>query len=380
MKKISVHLGSRSYTVLIGRNLLSRIGSLLKPLRLGPKILMVTNRRVARLFLLEVRRSLIRAGFEVVRPHLLARGNERDKSKEGLLRLWEHMARVGLDRTSTLLALGGGVVGDLAGFAASTYMRGISLIQVPTTLLAQVDAAIGGKTAINLPSAKNVVGTFYQPRLVIADVAALRGMGQHPRGLGELKNSFAEIIKYGIIEDLQLFHLLEERIEGFFSSAKRKPLGDRELSFLETVVWRSAQVKARVVEADERELKGRRMILNYGHTFGHALEAASHYRLPHGEAVVLGMVCAARLARKNGLLRAEDEIRQKRLIQKLGLPTQINGRRFPVKRIMCPMLLDKKKKEGRLQFVLPVAIGRVKVMEDISLDRVRSVLFELGAK
>ncbi len=376
MKKIPVRLKDRSYSILIGKNLLPSIGKLLKRLKLGRKILIVSNARVAKLFLAPVRSSLFRAGFDMVPPYFLKHGNERDKSKESLLQLWEHMAQVGLERSSTVLALGGGVVGDLAGFAASTYMRGIPVVQAPTTLLAQVDAAIGGKTAIDLPLAKNIVGTFHQPRLVISDVATLKRMGLARNGLTEMKNSIAEIIKYGMIADLLLFRLLEQKIESFLSSAAKRPLGSKELAFLETVVERSVRIKARVVAEDERETKGRRMILNYGHTFGHALEAASHYQLPHGEAVALGMVCAARLARKRGIFSARDEERQNRLIHQVGLPICIGALRLKQGRVISAMLLDKKKKGGKPRFILPVAIGRVKVVDDVSLQEIKYALGE----
>ena len=373
MKKIHLNLGPRSYSILIGRNLLPQTGKLIKPLQLGKKVFVVTNRKIKGLgFLKTVESSLKKSGFEVV-EHLLPYGSEKDKSQESLFKLWRHMAEAKLERNSAVLALGGGVIGDLAGFAASTYMRGIPVIQVPTTLLAQVDAAIGGKTAIDLPVAKNIVGTFYQPRLVVVDVTTLKTMGLDPLGLRELKNSFAEIIKYGIIQDLQLFRLLEEKVEWFFSQARRKPLGNPELAFLEKVVWHSIRVKAKVVQEDERETKGKRMILNYGHTFGHAFEAVSNYRLPHGEAVALGMICAARLARKKGMLGKKDEERQNRLIRKVGLPVKLN-RRFSPDRVIRPMLLDKKKKGGKLRFVLPEAIGRVRVVDHISAGEIKQAI------
>jgi len=357
MKRILVRLKERSYPILIGRNLVASVGSFLKPLKLGPKILIVTNEAVSNLFLASVLSSLKRAGFELAAPYLLEHGDERDKSEKTLLRLWEHMARAKLERTSTLLALGGGVVGDVAGFAASTYMRGISLVLVPTTLLAQVDASIGGKTGIDLPSAKNLVGTFYQPRMVISDVGTLQKIPTR-----ELRNGFAEIIKYGMIRDAALFRLLEREKNWF------------EPDFLETVIARSAAVKAEIIERDERETKGERIILNYGHTFAHAFEAASQYRLPHGEAVALGMVSAARLARKKKLLRASDEERQNRLIEKAGLPTERARYRLGHHGILQHMMLDKKKREGKPRFVLPSAVGCVKVVENVSLAELKEIL------
>lgn len=379
MKKINVRLGTNSYPILIGRGMLPKIGTLLKPLRLGSKILVVTNRRVAALFLKPIRTSLKRAGYEVY-EYRLGHGSELDKSQKSLFELWKKMAELRLERNSTVLALGGGVVGDLAGFAASTYMRGIHLIQVPTTLLAQVDAAIGGKTAIDLPAAKNIAGTFYQPKMVISDMSTLEtGLKDSQFRRRELKNGFAEIIKYGVIQDPKLFGLLEKKLSAVLLFIRRKKsIGNRELSFLEEGVWRSARVKAKVVGADERETKGKRMILNYGHTFAHAFEAAKNYRLPHGEAVALGMICAAHLARNRGIFTLENEWRQNCLIQSAGLPTQLRRYRFRLNQVLGSMLLDKKRSEGKLRFILPVAIGRVKAVRDVSISEVKKTLKELG--
>ncbi|MBI4115556.1 MAG: 3-dehydroquinate synthase [Candidatus Omnitrophica bacterium] len=384
MKKITLHLHGRSYSIVIGKNLLSSIGNLLKPLGLGSKILIVSNKRVAAYFLRPVQNSLRRAGFEVS-IHLLPYGDEKDKSESQLIRLWKAMAEAGLERSSTILALGGGVVGDVAAFAASTYMRGISVVQVPTTLLAQVDAAIGGKTAIDLPLAKNIVGTFYHPRLVICDVSTLGSLQKLAKLTNfrqqEIQNGLAEVVKYGMIRDASLFKLLEKRIEKILSSIRKKSsLNNSELSFFGIVVWRSARVKVKVVEEDERETKGKRVILNYGHTFAHAFEAAKKYRLPHGEAVALGMVCAARLAQKQGFLSKKDELRQNELIRKIGLPTRLEKYGFHPKQVIHHMLLDKKKKGGKLRFILPEAVGRVRVASDISLSEVNQILKELGRK
>lgn len=377
MKEIKLNLSERSYSIVIGRNLLASLGRLLKPLGLGSKVLIVSNRCVAGLFLKTVQKSLKQAGFNEETPFLLPHGDERDKSKEVLFKLWEHLAHSGFERTSTLVALGGGVVGDLAGFAASTFMRGIRLIQVPTTLLAQVDSAIGGKTAIDLPSAKNIIGTFYEPRLVVCDVQVLERMGLSKEGMRGLRNSLAEVIKYGVIQDKELFKLLEEKIAWFLSCARKKILGPPELSFLETVVARSARVKAGVVEEDEHETKGRRLILNYGHTFAHAFEAASNYRIQHGEAVALGMVCAARLAWLLGIFSKEEELRQRRLIWEAGLPVHLGPYRLRPEKILDSIQLDKKKKEGRLRFVLPVRMGKVQVFSEVSASEINRVLSDM---
>ena len=365
MRKITVHLGERSYPILIGRGLLVRLGRFLKPLRTGSKVLVVSNRKVASYFFQTIRRSLVRSGFQVS-LFLLPFGDERDKSDRVLVKLWQRMSQIGLDRTNTIVALGGGVVGDVSGFAASTYMRGIALVQVPTTLLAQVDSAIGGKTAIDLPSAKNMVGTFYQPRLVVCDVETLKGLGEK-----EFRNSFAEVVKYGVIRDSKLFALLEQKGPAFISDLERKSFGRTQLSFLEMIVWRSAQVKARVVEEDEQETKGKRMILNYGHTFAHALEAASKFRIQHGEAVARGMIFAGDLACRMGIFSEKDRQRQIDLIYKINVPKKY---RFTGTQLLPFMKRDKKVRHGRLRFVLPTGIGQVKIFDDVPQKLLKQVL------
>ena len=354
MKKITVHLKERSYPILVGRGFLSSVGWFLKPLKVGSKVLIVSNRRVAQYFLKPVCESLKKAGFQGF-SHYLSHGDERDKSEKELLRLWSKMAQIPLDRTSTVIALGGGVVGDLTAFATSTYMRGVALVQIPTTLLAQVDSAIGGKTAIDLPAAKNMVGTFYQPRMVICDIMTLNRLG-----LKEFRNSFAEVIKYGIIQDPPLFELLERKADRFFSSLKRKVLGPSELTFLETIVWRSALVKSKVVERDERETKGKRMILNYGHTFAHALEGASGFKIPHGEAVAKGMILAGELAFRMGIFGKDAQARQERLIKQVGFS---GNHHFSGAQLLSFMKRDKKVRDGKLRLVLPKKIGQVGIYQ-----------------
>ena len=371
MKKIPVRLGDRSYSIIVGRNLLSSLGRFLKPLQLGSKVLIVSNKKVAGYFLKTVSRSLAQSGFKVSH-YLLSHGNERDKSEQELLKLWQAMARIPLDRKSAVLALGGGVVGDLAGFAASTYMRGIPFIQIPSTLLAQVDSAIGGKTGIDLRAAKNMVGTFYHPRLVLADIDTLRRLP-----LAEFQNSFSEVIKYGMIQDAGLFRLLENKLDWFLSSAAVHSFGAKQMAFLETVVWRSARIKAKVVEEDEREMKGKRMILNYGHTFAHALEGASGFKVSHGQAVAWGMILAGELAVRLGIFSPQAQIRQKSLIQKLGFRLQYT---LSARKIMSFMKRDKKVVDGKLRLILPRGIGRVEVNDKISKKQVQKVLNQFGSK
>ncbi|MBI1978273.1 MAG: 3-dehydroquinate synthase [Candidatus Omnitrophica bacterium] len=365
MKKITVHLKERSYPILIGRGLLSSLGRLFKTLEVGPKVLVVSNDRVASRFYQTIQNSLKRAGFQAL-LFKLSHGDERDKSEKILTKLWEAMSRARLDRASAIIALGGGVVGDISAFAASTYMRGIALIQIPTTLLAQVDSAIGGKTAIDLASAKNVVGTFHQPKMVVCDVEALRSL--NPR---EFRNSFAEVVKYGMIRNPKLFRLLEQKGNWFFSSLEKGSFGSPQYRFLETIVSHSIRVKARVVEQDERETKGLRMILNYGHTFGHALESASRFKIPHGEAIATGMILAGELARRIGIFPRKAQDRQVRLIKRICRPVAYS---YSANRLLSLMKRDKKSRNGKIRLVLPRAIGKVEVCDRTSDRQIRSVL------
>lgn len=371
MKKEKVTHAGGKYFILIGHDLLGSIGRLAKPvLRPGAKVFIVSNKKVAGLFLSKVERSLQKAGFKTS-IFLLPHGNENDKSTDTLFQLWKRMAEIPLERTSAVVALGGGVVGDVSGFAASAYMRGIPVIQVPTTLLAQVDSAIGGKTAINLPTAKNIVGAFYSPSLVISDIGVLKTLP-----LSQVSHQFSEIIKYGVIQDGALFKILERKMAIFFSGLQAKRFGKNETRFLEEVIGRSAKVKADVVSEDERET-GRRMILNYGHTFGHGFEAASGYQMSHGNAVGLGMLCAGRLAAKLGLWRKEEEQRQAALIQSLPGLKPLRHFSFGPEKIYFSMARDKKKKDGRLRFVLPVKIGKVVVKDNISPGLIRGAIEEI---
>lgn len=370
MKRLIVRTSQGSYPIWIGRGLFPSAGDIFKRLRLGPKVMIVSNRAVARHYLRPVYESIRKRGFSVSH-YLLPFGDERDKSLPVLERLWKQMARIPLERSSTIAALGGGVVGDLCGFAASTYMRGINVVQIPTTLLAQTDASIGGKTAIDLPQAKNIVGTFHQPKAVLSDIGTLQTMSER-----QWRNSFAEVIKYGMIGDPVLFRLLETKTAALLRSVSQKKFGREEWLQLETIVTHCAQVKADIVSRDERETKGLRMILNYGHTFAHAFEAASGYHLPHGEAVVVGMVLAARLARKEGMCSEETARRQANLIREVGLPLRFSEKDYSVKRLLNFMKRDKKIRNGKLRLVLPREIGRVEVCGEISKHKVIRLLKE----
>lgn len=373
MKKIRLSCTS-TYDIVIGKSVLAKLGSLLGKQKKGRKALVVSNPKVAKLYLASVRKSLKAKGFDVYEVRT-PYGSERDKSEKVLLSLWNKMAAIPLERGSLVVALGGGVIGDLAGFAASTYMRGVSVVQVPTTLLAQVDSAVGGKTAIDLKAAKNIIGAFHQPSLVLSDVQTLKSLP-----FAFLRDSMAEVIKYGVIEDITLFKLLEKQGPSVFKRLKQRKWNAKDAAFLEQIVWRSARVKANVVAADEFEKKGKRVMLNLGHTFAHGFEAASNFRLSHGAAVAIGMACAARLAVLLKMMKASDEQRLLQLINALGLSDSIRGLRLPMKQVMDAMQRDKKKKAGKIRFVLPTRIGKTVVKENIPNSLVLKAIQTSGLK
>ncbi|MDD5217901.1 MAG: 3-dehydroquinate synthase, partial [Candidatus Omnitrophica bacterium] len=349
MKQIWVKSSGGRYPVFIGRNLIGKVGPLMKRgwARNGfkspfeSKIMIVTQDKVARYHLQELRRSFKRAGFKVV-VHVVPDG-EKTKSEKQLFRLYRGLVKNDFERRDTLVALGGGVVGDLVGFAASTYLRGIAFVNVGTTLLAQVDSSIGGKTGINLAEGKNLVGTFYPPKMVVSDIDVLATLPDR-----EFRASMAEVVKYGVIRDARLFRLLELRGHQIMA---------RNSNALFAAIEACARIKADVVSRDEKEVKGERMILNYGHTFGHALEQVTGYqKMMHGEAVALGMICAARLAVYLGILSGDEETRQARLISRFGLPVSMSRFRLVIDDLLRAMMRDKKKSAGHLRYVLPEGI------------------------
>lgn len=383
MPQIKVNLAEFSYPIIIGNRILKDIGHILKEtLDLGRRIMVVTNPyllgRECRVWFKPLKGSLVRSGFKVsVVPIPYARefkskpDLEQFKTNKMVMRLYDNFLAKGLDRTSTVVTVGGGVTGDLAAFAASTYMRGINLVHVPTTLMAQVDSSIGGKTGINLPEGKNLVGTFYQPRLVYIDIDCLLTLP--PR---EMRGGFAEVIKYGVIKDRALFRNLEENIELIKEIIERR-YWRKNQDFLLKVIARCCKIKSWVVERDEREQKGLREILNYGHTIGHALEAAAKYRrFHHGEAVSIGMVAAARIAQRLGHLMANDMVSLENLLKAIGLPTRI-GSRLNLDHVMEAMRQDKKVKGGKLRFILPKRIGEVIISSEVPPGLIRRKLKEL---
>ena len=360
MQPLSVTLADRSYPIHIGAGLLDDV-KMYSPYVASRCAAVVTNQVVAPLYLERTRRALVQAGARVV-PVLIDDG-EPAKTWASLDRVIDALLAARCGRDSVIVALGGGVVGELAGFAAAVYQRGIALIQVPTTLLAQVDSSVGGKTAINHARGKNMIGAFHQPLAVIADIATLDTLPDR-----ELRAGMAEVIKHGFILDLQFVGWLEANIG--------KLLG-RDRAALSHAVRRSCELKAQVVAADERET-GLRAILNFGHTFGHAIETGLGYGAwLHGEAVAAGMVMGAELSRQLGFLSRADSERIRSLLQRAGLPTAAKG--ITPERMRRLMSVDKKAKEGRVHFVLLEKLGAASLRADVPPSALDHTLSRLTA-
>ncbi len=356
-EQVRVALGERSHDIFIGDNLLDRTAEFMQPLGLGRRGVVISDTNVAPLYGEALCQSLQRADYEIAL--LTVTAGESSKSLRQANRLLEKLPSLRLDRQSFIIALGGGVAGDLAGFVAATYLRGINFIQIPTSLLALVDSSVGGKTGVNLPQGKNLVGAFYQPRLVVADTATLKTLPKR-----ELRSGFAEVIKYGAICDAAFFRWLERdyrRVLRLESDAVRK------------AVRRCCELKAKVVSADERE-SGLRAILNFGHTIGHAMEALVEYEgLLHGEAVAAGMCCAGCLSVKRAGLKCADARRLRGLIKASGLPTHL-GAQFTPEELLAAMWLDKKALAGKVRFVLLKRLGATVVSDQVTDSDVEEVL------
>jgi 3-dehydroquinate synthase len=340
---VKVPLDNRSYDIKIGTGLLARVGRECARLGLSRSCAIISDRNVAPRYGEAARNALTKAGFDA-RVVTLPAG-ETAKSLKVLESCYNQLAAQRLERKSFIVALGGGVVGDLAGFVAATYLRGLPFVQVPTTLLAQVDSSVGGKVGLNLKAGKNLVGAFYQPRLVLCDLATLASLPMR-----EYRAGLAEVIKYGIIYDARLFERLERDLPQLLRRAPRT---------LAAVVARCCEIKADVVRQDETE-SGLRAILNFGHTFGHALEAISHYgKYLHGEAIAIGQVMAAKLSEQVLGLPASEVERIERLFRRAGLPTQLALSAPDRRKILPAMRLDKKVSAGEIKFVLARRIGTV---------------------
>jgi 3-dehydroquinate synthase len=360
MIEIPVNLSSRSYRIVVGAGALAASGPELGKLKLGRKVALVSDPTIMQLHGGTVTGSLRAAGFEVT--EILLPTGEQAKTLEVARSGWERLLDAGCDRTSTVVSLGGGAVGDLSGFVAATYMRGINFVQIPTTLLAQVDASIGGKTAIDHPRAKNLIGAFHQPRLVLVDPAVLTTLPDL-----EFRSGLAEVIKHGIVLDADYFADLESCLPELLR---------RDLATLTRVVAGSCRIKAGVVERDEREAELRH-VLNYGHTIGHALEAVTRFgRWAHGEAVSLGMVAEARIAERLGIAKCHTTERQEQLLRAVGLP--VRGLEVAPTDVLEALSRDKKSRDGRVPFVFAPEIGSFRLVFDVPPATVLEILEELS--
>ncbi len=357
MRKVRVALDERSYFIKIGHGLLSKAGERIGELAEGGQVAIIAQRKVWGLWGLKLSQSLNAAGiswFVVQVP-----SGESAKSLTWMKRLYDEFAHRGMDRSSLVAAFGGGAVGDLAGFAAASWLRGVDFVQIPTTLLAQVDASVGGKVAVNLPQGKNLVGAFWQPKEVIIDTDALNTLPP-----GDLRSGLAEVIKYGIILDAGFYEYIK---------ANRKALLALDSKAIVEAVRRSCELKAYVVKNDERE-SGLRALLNYGHTIGHAVEAAAGYsKIRHGEAVAIGMTLAARLAVRLEMLDISIAKDIEQTLASFGLPTEVPPK-LNAQVMADAMSVDKKVKAGRLRFILPDRIGHADLYGSVTADMAAEVI------
>jgi len=359
MKQIKVELADNSYEIKIGSGILAHAGVWLKELGFAGKAVIITDSNVKPLYAGTLEKSLAGAGFNVNVFDVPA--GEGHKTLQTAGRLYDKLAASYAERSTLIIALGGGVIGDLAGFVSATYMRGVPFIQVPTTLLAMVDSSIGGKTAVDRGKMKNIIGAFYQPKLVVADIDALKTLPQV-----ELSNGMAEAIKMAAVSDSAFFRFLEDMIDKAMSL---------DSAVLERLVLENAAQKARVVKADEKET-GIRVILNYGHTVGHAVEAVSDFTLKHGQAVAIGMIEENKIARRLGLISEIDSGRIMNLVKAAGLPVimpQLNAEEKTD--VLEVVKHDKKVINDKVRFVLLKAIGKPVIRDDVAPELIKEVLF-----
>ncbi|MGE5551948.1 MAG: 3-dehydroquinate synthase [Bacteroidota bacterium] len=356
-ERIEVPIPGREYPIFVGAGVLAQAGSRLAALGRRGRVLLVTNPTVAEWYLAPLRRNLAAAGLDV--HTALVPDGEEHKSLDQAAVLYEHAAAAGLDRTDAIAALGGGVIGDLAGFVAATYLRGVAFVQVPTTVLAQIDSSIGGKVAVNLPAGKNLVGAFHQPILVLSDVSVLRTLPAR-----ELRAGLAEMLKHGLL-DREYFDWYEHNLPALAA-------GD-EATLAKGIAW-SCRIKAAVVAADERE-QGARTLLNLGHTVGHAVERAAGYGTwRHGEAVGIGLLAAGRLAKNLGMLKTPELARLEAAVRATLGPCLPNLALELLEPMLAALFHDKKTIAGRLRFVLPRGLGRAEVVETVTMEMVREEL------
>ncbi len=360
MGSVRVQLGERSYDIAVTSDGDAGLGSFARQRIRNVRAFVITDEHVIE-HADKVAAALGAAGFQPLRVSLSA--GESQKSLAAAAYLYDQLAEAGADRQTLVVAVGGGVIGDLAGFVAATWNRGLPLLMVPTTLLAMVDSSVGGKVGINHPRGKNLIGAFHQPIGVWIDTAFLNTLPDR-----EYRSGLAEVVKYGVILDAELFAYLEQHTAAILA---------RDAECIRHLVARSCRLKANVVEQDEREETGLRAILNYGHTFAHAFETVGGYGAwLHGEAVAAGMICASRLAERRGLIGADVTERQRRLLQTFALP--VAPQRWPVDDLLAVMRRDKKAVAGRLRFVLPKRLGEAALFNDVPEEDVRQVLENAG--
>ncbi len=353
---VLVNLGERSYDIIVTSDDLAGVGPFVRQRVKGTMALVVTDTNTS-VHGRKVAEALSEAGLRSEVAELAP--GETTKSLESAAHTYDRLADLPADRQTAVIAVGGGVVGDLAGFVAATFNRGLPLVMVPTTLLAMVDSSVGGKVGVNHPKAKNLIGAFHQPVGVWIDTATLVTLPDR-----EYRSGLAEVVKYGVILDSELFAYLEANVA---------PILARDPASVRHIVARSCRLKADIVEQDERELTGLRAVLNYGHTFAHAFEAVAGYGAwLHGEAVAAGMICASRLAERQGLIGPDVTARQIRLLERFGLPTRPEG--WPVTDLLAAMRSDKKAVAGRLRLVLPRKLGEAALVDSVVDESVREVL------
>jgi 3-dehydroquinate synthase len=352
---ISLRLEGKTCQIIIGNGILGDVGELVPA---ADKFAIICNPKVASLYGDTVTRSFASSGLE--HEIFLIPDSEESKSLDVANGIYSKLADAGFDRNGCIIGLGGGAVGDLAGFVAATYMRGVGLVQIPTTLLAQVDSAIGGKTGVNIPAGKNLVGAFHQPALVVSDVSVLGTLPER-----DFRSGLAEVIKYGIISDAEMLSLDVTKLKG------------KDSEMLEDIVARCSSIKAGIVQEDERDT-GRRIILNLGHTLGHALESASGYGYSHGEAVAIGMVFAARISVMKGLMAESGPQKISGLLASAGLPVRIDEK-MEIEKLMDFMQSDKKSRSGKIYMVLPTGIGTEPACNAVEPELIVATLGEMMA-
>jgi 3-dehydroquinate synthase len=355
LETVTVGIEGRGYDIHIEKEILSKTGNLCRDLKTGRKAAIVTNTVVSRLFLDKVRSVMEEAGFNVYAIEIA--DGEEHKNLDTLKGIYDRLIEFGFDRSSLLLALGGGVVGDITGFAAATFLRGVPFVQLPTTLLAQVDSSIGGKTGVNHEKGKNLIGAFYQPRMVIIDTTALDSLPKR-----EYLSGLAEIVKYGVVLDGEFFEFLAKNIDNLLN---------RDKDCLGKAIRRSCEIKASIVKQDEKET-GLRAVLNFGHTLGHAVETLTGYKkYSHGEAVAIGMANAAKIAESMGLASRPDTERICAIIKMLGLPVELPV--FTASAYIDVLLHDKKTKDGGINFVFNRGIGDYRILPVDDLHRLMKI-------